>query len=54
MESVLKHPELQGFRRWFLLTKDAHGLYKQHGFKEIHDPEKFLEIWNPDVYKMQN
>lgn len=54
MESVLKHPELQGFRRWLLLTKDAHGLYKQHGFTEIHDPEKFLEIWNPDVYKMQN
>jgi len=53
MECVLKHPELQGFRRWFLLTKDAHGLYKQYGFAEIHDPQRFLEIWNPDVYKVK-
>ena len=27
MEVVVTHPELQGFRRWILLTKDAHGLY---------------------------
>jgi GNAT superfamily N-acetyltransferase len=25
MECMLAHPELQGFRRWFLLTRDAHG-----------------------------
>src|SRR5690349_15662696 len=31
MECILNHPELQGFRRWILLTKDAHGLYKQFG-----------------------
>jgi len=26
MECVLAHPELQGFRRWVLVTRDAHGL----------------------------
>ena len=33
MECVLAHPDLQGFRRWVLLTRDAHGLYRQFGFK---------------------
>src|SRR5215469_18411989 len=32
MECVMKHPELQGLRRWSLVTRDAHGLYKQFGF----------------------
>ena len=26
MEVILAHPELQGFRRWVLATKDAHEL----------------------------
>ncbi len=32
VETVLSHPELQGFRRWHLATRDAHGLYTRFGF----------------------
>lgn len=30
---IQAHPELQGLRKWWLRTKDAHGLYKQLGWK---------------------
>jgi len=29
MEVIINHPELQGFRRWMLATRDAHGLYEK-------------------------
>jgi N-acetylglutamate synthase-like GNAT family acetyltransferase len=51
MECILKHPELQGFRRWILLTKDAHGLYKQYGFNEPEEPSTYMELRKKDVYK---
>ena len=50
MEFILKHPELQGFRRWLLLTKDAQGLYSQFGFIKFHAPDRCMELWFPDVY----
>ena len=43
METMLAHPELQGFRRWALATKDAHGLYEQLGFKPLRRPERWME-----------
>ena|SRR5688572_7781983 len=49
MECVLSHPELQGLKRWCLLTKDAHGLYKQFGFRELDDPSRWMEIFNPNL-----
>ncbi len=51
MECVLAHPELQGLRRWILLTRDAHGLYEQLGFKPLSRPERYMELHNPDVYR---
>ena len=50
MECVLAHPELQGLRRWMLVTRDAHGLYRQLGFKALARPEGFMELHDPDVY----
>ena len=50
VENIVSHPELQGLRRIMLATKDAHGLYKQYGFKEIEYPEVLMQIWQPDVY----
>jgi GNAT superfamily N-acetyltransferase len=41
--TMLSHPELQGFRWWYLRTRDAHGLYRQHGFRELHDPARSME-----------
>lgn len=54
MECILNHPELQGFRRWILLTKDAHGLYKQFGFHEPEEPETYMEMRKNDVYKKES
>ena len=57
MEVVLTHPDLQGLRRWVLATKDAHGLYRQFGFRELKRPERWMErpdpnmIENPDYWK---
>lgn len=51
MECIMKHPELQSLRRWILLTKDAHGLYKQFGFNEIEEVQTYMELRNKNVYK---
>ncbi|MFL5355940.1 GNAT family N-acetyltransferase [Archangium sp.] len=51
METLFSHPELQGFRRWMLATRDAHGLYRQVGFTPLAAPERFMEKWDPDIYR---
>ena len=43
VEVVLSHPELRGLRRWMLATADAHGLYWGYGFRELANPEIFME-----------
>ena len=50
MEVITSHPELQGFRRWILLTRDAHGLYAKFGFTPLAVPERWMERWTPDPY----
>ena len=50
VEVILGHPELSGLRRWGLVTRDAHGLYAQHGFQQLAHPERHMEISDPDVY----
>jgi GNAT superfamily N-acetyltransferase len=50
MEVITGHPELQGLRRWMLLTADAHGLYRQFGFGPSAKPERVMERHDPDVY----
>ena len=51
MECIVNDPRLQGFRRWVLGTRDAHGLYAKYGFKPLANPDRFMEIHNPDVYQ---
>ena len=51
MEVIVGHPKLQGLRRWMLLTRDAHGLYRKVGFAEPSHPERYMEMHFPDVYK---
>ena len=51
MDCITEHPDLQGFRRWVLLTRDAHGLYRQFGFTPLAAPDRYMEIRVPDVYK---
>jgi N-acetylglutamate synthase-like GNAT family acetyltransferase len=49
MQTIMNHPDLQGLRRWSLATFDAHGLYKQFGFKEISRPDRWMEIFKPYI-----
>lgn len=51
MDCIIGHPELQGLRRWILLTRDAHGLYRQFGFTDLAKPDRWMERWDPDVYR---
>jgi GNAT superfamily N-acetyltransferase len=50
MECVVGHPDLQGLRRWLLMTRDAHGLYQKVGFRSLPSPEWVMEILDRDVY----
>ncbi len=49
MEVIISHPELQGFRRWVLATKDAHELYRRFGFTELTRPERWMERHDPNT-----
>ena len=53
MKFILSHPQLQGFRRWMLGTLDAHGLYKQFGFKALDNPEIYMILRLFDEYAAQ-
>ena len=50
METIRAHPELQNLRRWTLFTKDAHGLYRKVGFRDIEDPPRCMEIVDRGIY----
>lgn len=47
IQTIVKHPELQGLRRWSLATADAQGLYSQFGFTQVTRPERWMEIFTP-------
>ena len=47
IETVMSHPDLQGLRRWTLATRDAHGLYRQFGWHDLQNPEKWMELFRP-------
>jgi len=51
MECVLAHPDLQHLRRWILITRDAHELYRRYGFTALKRPEGFMELHEPDIYR---
>ncbi len=51
MEVIVAHPRLQGLRRWMLVTRDAHGLYRKVGFSGPARPERLMEMVDPDVYR---
>lgn len=50
MDCVMAHPDLQGLRRFGLVTRDAQGLYEQVGFRELGNPGRHMEIVRPDIY----
>ena len=50
MDVIISHPELQGFRRWILATRDAHTLYEKFGFAGLKHPTRWMEKAAPDAY----
>jgi GNAT superfamily N-acetyltransferase len=51
METVVQHPDLQGLRRFTLVTRDAHELYRPLGFTPLARPEGYMEIVQPGLYR---
>jgi GNAT superfamily N-acetyltransferase len=51
MRCVVGHEDLQGLRRFLLLTSDAHGLYSQFGFEQIGSASRFMEVLRQDIYR---
>jgi GNAT superfamily N-acetyltransferase len=48
--TIMNDPELQGLRRWILLTGDAHGLYRQYGWTDLADATRWMERHDGAVY----
>ncbi len=51
MNAIISHAQLQGLRRWILLTSTADWLYKKYGFNKIPNPDVYMELLNPNVYQ---
>lgn len=43
IETMVNDPTLQNIKRFFLATRDAHGLYAHFGFTPIAKPESLME-----------
>ena len=50
VEVVLAHPDLQGLRRFMLVTRDAQALYARAGFRPAESTDNVMQIRWPDVY----
>ena len=50
MRELMTHPDLQGLRRFSLVTRDAHGLYEKCGFTPLANPSGHMEIARPGMY----
>jgi GNAT superfamily N-acetyltransferase len=52
IKSIVRHPQLQGLRRFALFTRDAAPLYARYGFSTPEGPSGYMEIVNRGVYGM--
>ena len=53
MDCVMAHPDLQALRRMVLVTRDAHGLYREFGFTGLANPDGYMELHRPDIYRSE-
>jgi GNAT superfamily N-acetyltransferase len=51
VESIRLHPQLQGLRRFALITRDAGPLYARHGFTSPPEPFGYMELVDREVYR---
>lgn len=52
MKFIMAYPAFEKFRRFMLATRDAHGLYKQFGFKPLGEPDRFMELKPFETYPL--
>ncbi len=52
MEVIHAHPDLQGLRRWVLITRDAHSLYESFGWTRLDEnvADRFMQKHDKEVY----
>lgn len=50
VQYIIYYPDLQGLRRWTLVTADAHTLYEQFGFAFPDDPKLYMQRKLIDSY----
>lgn len=50
IRAAMAHPALAGARRVMLATRDAHGLYRQNGFRDTTGNTNLMEVVRPDIY----
>jgi len=53
IETIVAHPELQGLRRWALVTRDAHSLYRRFGWTAPANPAGWMERLPAGRYGMK-
>jgi GNAT superfamily N-acetyltransferase len=46
MQAVIDHPQLEGLRRFLLVTSDASGLYSKFGFRPLEDADHWMQFFN--------
>ena len=51
VEALQDHPELQGLRRWMLMTRDMQPLYAKLGWTPLCNPERAMERHVTDAYQ---
>lgn len=51
MDAMDGHPDLQGLRRWNLVTRDAHDLYARRRWVAAAQPESYMERLDRGVYQ---
>lgn len=53
MAYIHAQPELQGLRRWMLVTRDAHGLYEKFGWGPLPEATvgRVMQIHQPNIYQ---
>ena len=51
MEAIDVHPELQGLRRFMLVTSDAQGLYERFGFVATREPPSVMTRNKLNLYQ---
>ena len=49
--AAMAHPAVRAARRTMLGTRDAHGLYRQFGFRDAAGTQILMEIVQPDMYR---